>query len=64
MIEPAVVLVDETASVVVVLLAAKAGTQDRRMMPHSNIAKNAGNRNRLAIVEYPVLVRRISSTWI
>jgi hypothetical protein len=49
MIEPAVVLVGEAARVVVVLLAAKPGWQLRRMLP-INIAKSAGNRNRLVMV--------------
>ncbi len=46
--DPAAALAGETASVVVVLLAAKAGRHEARSIPHSNVRTE--NRNRLAIV--------------
>jgi hypothetical protein len=49
MIEPAVVLVGETASVVVVLLAAMAGWQIKRMLP-INIAQCAESRKRFVML--------------
>jgi hypothetical protein len=61
MIDPAAALVGDTASVVVVLLAANAGGQNERMLPINN-ARNAENRNRLVMVESPPLPSNESTT--